>query len=796
MKRFFKPISVTEEDNVVGSSLIPSPSVHTRKLPKHNSSVPELIDLDNLPRDPAKRKRMSDYHPNQQDEIRRRYLLWGPYQPLTFKFPYKVIGKKRRRFNPDWFDQYTNWLEYSEKEDKAYCLCCYLFRDNNVDTQNGHDAFVTQGWSYWKNTGRLALHVGDRTSFHNKALKASEDLLKNRMPKALNKQTQIEKMESAIRLNTAIDVCRYLLHQGQSFRGHDESKESENKGNYREMIEYTCSQNSVIAKAFKFAPLNNQLVSPKIQRDITRCFAEEILNSIIEEIGHGVFSILIDECRDVSDKEQMGTILRYVDKCGLVKEKFVGVVHVEETTASHLKSCVDSLLADLGLSLKQIRGQGYDGASNMAGEFNGLQAKIMRENSSAYYVHCFAHKLQLVVVAIAKKILDVGDFFDMLSVLLNVVGSSCKRKDKLRENHQEEVRKAIGKGEICTGTGLNQELSLQRPGDTRWGSHYRTLLGLSKMFPSVVKVLEYVEEDGADDSKRRQASGLLKYFQSFNCAFFLEMMMTILAMTNTLSKTLQRKDKDIINAISDVASTKRQLEKLRTNDGWVSLLDKVCRFCEKNDILVIEMDKDYVNPKKPRQRTGINNEHHYRIDCFFAVIDLLQKEFNDRFNEVNSELLSCMSALSPDNSFHHFNAEKLMSLAKRYPSDFSYKDLTTLEKQLELYIDNVLHDSEFANLQSISDLSKQMVDSKKHLSYLLVYRLIKLALTLPVATATVERCFSGMKFVKNATRNKIGDEYLSYLLICFLEKDRLKNISNEVIANRFHKMKDRRAEEI
>jgi hypothetical protein len=213
-------------------------------------------------------------------------------------------------------------------------------------------------------------------------------------------------------------------------------------------------------------------------------------------------------------------------------------------------------------------------------------------------VHCFAHKLQLVVVAIAKKIFDVGDFFDMISTLLNVVGSSCKRKDKLRENHQDEVRKAIGKGELGTGTGLNQELSLQRPGDTRWGSHYRTLVGLSKMFQSVVKVLEYVEEDCSDDSKRRQANGLLKYFQSFNFVFYLHMMMMILALTNNLSKTLQRKDKDIINAISNVASTKREIENLRTSDGWNALLNKVCCFCEKHDIIVIEMDKDYMNPKK------------------------------------------------------------------------------------------------------------------------------------------------------------------------------------------------------
>ncbi|XP_071683789.1 uncharacterized protein [Lolium perenne] len=363
--------------------------------------------------------------------------------------------------------------------------------------------------------------------------------------KALHKQTQIEKNEHLIRLNAAIDICRYLLHQGQPFRGHDESEDSTNKGNYLELKDYTMMQNDVVAKAFKNAPRNNQLVSPTIQKDITQCFAEEIMGSILKDIDNGVFSLLVDECRDVSDKEQMAVVLRYVNKCGVSNERFVGVVHVEETTADYLKSTIDFMFAKFGLSLQQVRGQGYDGASNMAGEFNGLQAKIMRENSSAYYVHCFAHKLNLVVVSLAKKITDVGEFFDMISLLVTVAGYSCKRKDKLREYHQEEVRKAICRGELSTGSGLNQEMSLQRPGDTRWNSHYTTLLSLSKMFPSVVKILEYVEEDGKDPYKKRQANGLLKYFQTFDSVFFLHMMMIIFAWTNGLSKTFQTKDMDM-----------------------------------------------------------------------------------------------------------------------------------------------------------------------------------------------------------------------------------------------------------
>jgi hypothetical protein len=157
------------------------------------------------------------------------------------------------------------------------------------------------------------------------------------------------------------------------------------------------------------------------------------VKSIIEEIGGDVFCLLVDESADVSGKEQMAVVLRYVDKLGEIKERLIAVVHVQETSASCLKSNIDNLFAKYGLSIKQIRGQGYDGASNMRGEFNGLRALIMRENSSAYYIHCFAHQLQLVIVAVAKKNNDASDFFDMVSLLLNVVGASCKRKDMIRE---------------------------------------------------------------------------------------------------------------------------------------------------------------------------------------------------------------------------------------------------------------------------------------------------------------------------------------------------------------------------
>ncbi|EOA32334.1 hypothetical protein CARUB_v10015600mg, partial [Capsella rubella] len=498
---------------------------------------------------------------------------------------------------------------------------------------------------------------------------------------------------------------RYLLRQGLPFRGHDESVESANRGNFLELVKYTAGQSELVSKVvLENAPKNNQMVSPKIQKDIVHCFAEEVTGSIIHEVEHDIFCLLVDESADVSDKEQMAVVFRFVDEHGTVKERFIGLIHVKETSSASLKCAIDSLFAKHGLSMKQLRGHGYDGASNMKGKFNGLRSLILRENSSAYYIHCFAHQLQLVVVAVAKKHFEVGDFFDMIYVLINVVGASCKRKDMLREEYRKKIEEEISQGEIKTGKGLNQELSLQRPGNTRWGSHYTTLLRLVDLFSSIIKVLEYIEMEGTDSTKRRQANGLLKYFNTFDFVFYLQLMLLLLGLTNSLSVALQRKDQDILNAMSLVKFTKHQLCKL-WDDGWDSFLNKVSSFCENHDIELVTMDREFVDPRKSRKRSNMTSLHHYQVECFYTVLDMQIQEFNDRFDEVNAELLGCVASLSPVDSFHDFNQLKVLRLSEFYPEDFTHVDRIALEHQLDLYIDNIREDERFANLKSLGDLA-------------------------------------------------------------------------------------------
>ena len=76
-------------------------------------------------------------------------------------------------------------------------------------------------------------------------------------------------------------------------------------------------------------------------------------------------------------------------------ERFVGVLQIARTDAESLHRSVMEMLRKHDLQLENIRGQGYDGA---AGQYTGLQSRLIAENNTALYVHCHAHVLNLILV--------------------------------------------------------------------------------------------------------------------------------------------------------------------------------------------------------------------------------------------------------------------------------------------------------------------------------------------------------------------------------------------------------------
>ena len=140
-----------------------------------------------------------------------------------------------------------------------------------------------------------------------------------------------------------------------SFRGHDESLDSKNMGNFIELIKFTSTFNDKVASVIlKNASGNAKYTLPTIQKEILHILASNVWNAIHEEIGDTKFCILVDEARDESKREQMAIILRFVDKEGFIKERFFHTVHVRNTTTLTLKNEICAVLSHYNLYIENI----------------------------------------------------------------------------------------------------------------------------------------------------------------------------------------------------------------------------------------------------------------------------------------------------------------------------------------------------------------------------------------------------------------------------------------------------------
>ena len=79
------------------------------------------------------------------------------------------------------------------------------------------------------------------------------------------------------------------------------------------------------------------------------------------------YSVLADEVSS-HNTEYLPICIQFVDdKCD-IREEFIGFVKLERVRATDIVNAITKTLSDAKLSLNELRGQGYDGASTMAGE--------------------------------------------------------------------------------------------------------------------------------------------------------------------------------------------------------------------------------------------------------------------------------------------------------------------------------------------------------------------------------------------------------------------------------------------
>ena len=98
-----------------------------------------------------------------------------------------------------------------------------------------------------------------------------------------------------------------------------------------------------------------------------------VLRSLLSEIScRSWFSLLSDETRDISNREQLVLCVRWVSDHYEVFEDQIGLIQLENTTAETIYSSLKDCLLRMGIPFDKCRGQAYDGARNFQGHKNGV----------------------------------------------------------------------------------------------------------------------------------------------------------------------------------------------------------------------------------------------------------------------------------------------------------------------------------------------------------------------------------------------------------------------------------------
>ncbi|XP_023771138.1 uncharacterized protein LOC111919777 [Lactuca sativa] len=412
-------------------------------LPQEKEN-PNEVDLKNLERDLAKRKQMWDYPVNLREQVRRAYLNLGPFQIHLKEYQAKGSTKHPRRFKYSWFNIFPNWLEYSSTTHASYCFICYIFNDK-PSVCHGYDAFTVKGFDNWKkvNDGKncaFLKHIG--CSQHRNVVAFVENLMNQaaHIENIIVKQNEAQILKNRLRLKVSVDTVRWLSFQACALRGHDETLDSKNHGNFLQLLKLLASYNDEVANVIlEKAPYNSKYTSADIQKEILSITANKVRKHIRSEVGDSYFCVMVNESWDESKKEQTAIVLRFVDVEGIIRERFLNLVHIRDTLSLTLKTNMWRQLLHYQFDVSKIRDQGYDDASNMRGEWNGLQTLVLEDCPYAYYVHCFAHRLQLALVAVSREIIPVHQFFTNLIFTINVVCASSKHHDELQKAKATEI---------------------------------------------------------------------------------------------------------------------------------------------------------------------------------------------------------------------------------------------------------------------------------------------------------------------------------------------------------------------
>ena len=331
--------------------------------------------------------------------------------PLSYPRKRPCPSSNLRRFKPKWLKHHP-WMHYSQFSDGVYCRACVVFSPYQV---RGHNLgkFVLEPFRYWTKTANRATEHA-KNQYHRSAISMmTEFLTRYESPSQAVDVILSSQVKQTMETNQKVieSLLRIVIlcgKQGLALRGHRDDKidwqsdERSNEGNFVQLVRFRADTDTVLSTYLSKAPKNAHYTSKTIQNELLSVFGDSIRNGIISEVKSAkYYSIIADEVTDAANHEELSLVFRYVYK-EQVREVFVDFLEVERITGRVLGEAILNWLKSHNIPSADMRGQCYDGASNMRGARSGVKAVVQEAAPKAMYYHCAAHCLNLAVVSACR----------------------------------------------------------------------------------------------------------------------------------------------------------------------------------------------------------------------------------------------------------------------------------------------------------------------------------------------------------------------------------------------------------
>lgn len=325
----------------------------------------------------------------------------------------------KRSFQLQWLSQF-NWLEYSKVADAAFCYPCRQF----CTSSNTSDAFTTTGFRNWS----VAISDGRGFKKHEKCHQHHLSMLswserKSRQSSGAEISTLLSENVLSRRRHYMRAIVRTVLFLAENelgFRGNWDALENNEHGLFNLTFEFISNENPSIKEAGKSLPPNLNYRSPEIQNEIVTSAAFCLQRTIAKKINEAPFyTVMVDGTRDKNGDEILSIAFRYVSG-KTIQESLLEFVNISKLDAMSIANAVLSTMEKFDLDQTKLISQCYDGASVMSGERGGVQ-RIIADHCQRKipFVHCFNHRLHLVVIHSIKGVRIISEFFDYLRAIRN-----------------------------------------------------------------------------------------------------------------------------------------------------------------------------------------------------------------------------------------------------------------------------------------------------------------------------------------------------------------------------------------